>query len=741
MNNTLTKQDTPLPKEDEIDLLALWQSIWRRKWSIITLTVIVMMLATLVVYSMTPIYRASVTLLIEKKSAQVVSIEEVYGLDGAGNEYLQTQFELLKSRALAERTVRTLDLINHPEFDVRQQPEPLFDVRAMFNDFDINRFVPATLPIDLTSNELPLTETTIFEFAVAKLMGRISVNPVRNTQLVEVAVEAADKLIATDIANTLASGYIESQLEARLSMTQTATSWMNERITSLKDKLQESERRLQEFRERENLIDLQGVTTVTAGELSETGTRLIDARRNRAEAESQYRQIESLKSSSWRRLATAPAILSDPLVQQFKADEARARGRLEELQRRYGPKHPKMQRAQTELNAAEVTLRSQVEQVTAAIEREYQLARANENSLQSSFEDNKTEIQNITRKEFKLRELQREVDTNRQLYDTFFTRLTETSATSDLDSANARVVDRAVVPTAPVKPKKSQVIALAGLLAGMVGVGLVLLLNTLNNTFKGTEEVEHKLNLPVLGILPLLKGIKREQIFQLFGNNKNKAFAESIRTIRTSVVLSGLDNPHKVLVVTSSVPGEGKSTVSVNMAYALGQMERVLLIDADMRRPTIAKSFGYPVGSPGLANLVAGTAQLDDCIHSEGDIDVLSAGVVPPNPLELLSSNRFAEVISELESRYDRIVIDCAPTQAVSDSLVLSQHANAVIYVIKSDATAVPLAQKGVGQLLQNNAPVTGVVLNQVDIKKAQKYGYSYGGYYDYYGYSSGKQS
>ena len=741
MENTLTQERRTISERlagDEIDLLQLANTVWRRKWSIITLTLVVMMLTALVVYSMTPIYRSSVTILIEKKAAQVVSIEEVYGLD-AGNEYLQTQFELLKSRALAERVIRELGLVQHPEFDLRQQPEPLLDIRGMINDFDIQRFVPVTLPVDLAGEEKALTQTDIFEFAVKALMDRITVSPVGKTQLVKIEVEAADKVIATDIANALAQGYIQSQLEARLDMTQTATNWMNDRISTLKDKLQESERRLQDFRDQENLIDVEGVTTVSANELSQTGSRLIDARRARAEAESQYQQIESLKSSGWRRLATAPAIQSEPLVQQFKADEARARARVEELSRRYGPKHPKMQAAQSELNAAASTLRAQVEQVSAAIEREFQLARANEESLQGSFEENKVEIQDITRKEFKLRELQREVDTNRQLYDTFLTRLKETSATSDLESANARIVDRAVVPTQPVKPKKTLIVAIAGILSLMLGVGLTLLIDALNNTFKGTEEVENKLNLPVLGILPLLKGIKREQIFQLFGSDTNKAFSESIRTIRTGVVLSGLDNPHKILVVTSSIPGEGKSSVSVNMSYALGQMEKVLLIDADMRRPTIAKSFGYAPGTPGLANIVAGTAKLEDCIKSEGDIDVIPAGTVPPNPLELLSSHRFEKLLEVLESKYDRIVVDSAPTQAVSDALVLAQHANAVIYVIKSDSTSVTLVKKGVGQLLQNNAPVTGIVLNQVDIKKAQKYGYSYGGYYDYYGYSSGK--
>lgn len=727
--------------DDEIDLLQLWRVIWRRKWSIIGLTLVVMMLTALVVLTITPTYQGSATLLIEKESAKVVSIEDVYGLDSSASEYLQTQFELLKSRNLAERVVRDLNLTLHPEFDIRQQPEPLIDIGGLLSGFDVREYLPITMPEDVAAGDQPLTEADIFDWAVEKLMNSTSIVPVANTQLVKVQVQLSDARMAADAANALANAYIESQLEARLDMTQTATSWMNDRLAGLKEKLRASERQLQEFRERENLVDLEGVTTVTAGELSQTGDRLIDARRARAEAESQYRQVAAMKSAGWERLATVPAVLSNPLVQQFKAEEARARANVEELSRRYGPRHPKMLSARTELQAATASLRSQVEQVVASIEREYQLARANENSLQSSFERNKDQIQDITRKEFKLRELQREVDTNRALYDTFMKRLKETSATQDLEAANARIVDKAVVPDEPIKPKKKLIVLLAGVLAGMFGVGLTLLLEMLNNTFKSSDEIENRLNLPVLGVLPLRKGLERKEILRLFSKDEDKAFAESIRTIRTGVVLSGLDNPHKVLVVTSSVPGEGKSSMATNLAFALGQMEKVLLIDADMRRPQLGRSFDIPVGTPGLANLVAGTAKLDECIQNNEGIDMITAGTVPPNPLELLSSQRFAKAIEYLESKYDRIVIDSPPVQAVSDALVLSTFANAVLYVVKAESTAIPVVEKGVGQLLQNKAPVTGVVMNQVNIRKAQKYGYSYGGYYDYYGYSDGQKA
>ena len=731
-NPPVLRQDD---SDDEIDLLKLWNSLWRRKWSILSLVLAVMMVAALAVLVVTPIYRAAATLLIEQKAAKVVSIEQVYGLDGMGNEYLQTQFELLKSRALAERVVRQLNLTTHPEFDPRQQPEPLIDLSWLRSALNFHKVVPVTLPGDLEDEEA-LSEAEIFDAVVKRFMAVTSVSQQGKSQLVTISVEMADPRTAALAANALANGFIESQLEATMEMSATATNWMNSRLGELRARLKEAEDRLQSFREAENLVDIDGVSTIVAGELSLTADRMIDARRQRAEAESQYRQVQAMRSGGWERLATIPAVLGHPLIQQFKADEAKAKAKVEELSRRYGARHPAMEGARSELNAASASLRGQVEQIVAGIERNYQLAVANENSLRSSFNANKAQIQQISAKEFRLRELQREVEANRALYDTFMTRLKETSATADLDTANARIVDPAVVPSEPVKQKKTLIVLIAGLLALFAGVGLTLLLDALNNTFKSTEEIEGKLNIPVLGILPLLKKKERSEIAHMFQEGQNKPFCEAIRTIRTGVVLSAMDNAHKVIVITSSIPSEGKSTVSANLAFALGQVEKVLLIDANLRRPTLAKNFDFPVGTPGLANLIANTAKLEDCLREVNGISMLCAGTVPPNPLELLSSQRFAKAMEYLKSKYDRIIIYSPPTQAVSDAMVLSTFADALIYVIKSDSTAIPLVEKGVGQLLQNNAPVTGIVLNQVDVKKAQKYGYSYGGYYDYYGYS-----
>lgn len=725
--------------EQELDLLKLWRTVWRRKWLLFGVALCAAIAAAAVALSLTPVYRAGATLLIEDEPAKVLSIEQVYGLEGSGIDYLQTQIELLKSRALAERVVRQLDLVHHPEFDPAQQPEPLFSVSGLVKQYDLARYLPF-LPQGETAADEDLTPEKIVDLATRNLMARTIVSPQGKSQLVKVEVDMADAEMATRVANALVDGHIAIAQEASMGMATSATSWMNTRLIELRDKLLESENRLQAYRESENLVDVKGVATISAGELSATSDRMINARRERAEAESQYRQVETMKKGGLERMASIPAVLGHPLSQQFRAAQAQAQARVEEVSKRYGPRHPSMIAAQTELAAATASLKAQVEQIIAGIERNYQLALANERSLQSSFDVNKSEIQDISRKEFKVRELEREVESNRTLYETFMNRLKETSATSDLQTSNARVVDHAVLPTEPVRPKKALIVLVAAMLALCATAGVILLLDVLNDTFVTVEQVERKLNLPVLGILPIMPRLKRGELARLFGSNWSTAFSESIRTIRTRLIIGRADQPKQVVVVVSSLPGEGKSVVSANIANSLGQLERVLLIEADLRRPTLAKSFRFPLGAPGLADIVAGKATLEQCIHTVEGVDMISAGSVPNNPLELLSSTAFSALIEQLRVRYARVIVDSPPIQSVSDAVVIAALADSVIYVVKSAATPIAQIELGLAQLRQNKVQVSGVVLNQVDIDKARRYGYRYSGYYDYDGYSAGPQ-
>ncbi len=309
-----------------------------------------------------------------------------------------------------------------------------------------------------------------------------------------------------------------------------------------------------------------------------------------------------------------------------------------------------------------------------------------------------------------------------------------------MKSANSRIIDHAIIPKKPVKPKKKLIIIIVFILSLGLGIVLSFVNEALNTTIKTPEDVLLKLDTPLLGALPLLKLSKRNIDNPLleFINDNRSTFSEAIRTIRTGVVLSGLDCKLKIALVTSSIPNEGKTTVSLNLAMSLGAMEKVLLIDADLRRPSIAKAC-HIESEDGLSSLVAGTAEFKDCVTSfpEWGIDVLPAGFIPPNPQELLGSKRLSAILQSLGKHYDRIIIDTAPTQAVSDALLLSKHANEVIYVVKAGETSYALAKAGIDKFKEINANVSGVILNHLDFNKAKKYSDDYyNGYYSNYGYS-----
>jgi polysaccharide biosynthesis transport protein len=723
--------------DDTFQLMKLWYAIWHRKWKILLFVLAMTLLAGIAASFLKPVYRASATVMVDEKKSKAVSFDPKTSSDNSnGNsQYLDTQVELLKSRSLAVQVVQSLDLTHDPEFAPHQPSAVVVSVKTFLANLGVGKFLPS-----LTRLAPPLTAPQLLDSVTQRFMELITIEPQGKSSLVKVQVDLTDPEKAAKAANGLVEGYIEDQMKASTGTSKSATDWMNGRVGELGQQLKDSEARLQAYREAENLVDVKGVGTISAAELSLTSERMIDARRNRAEAESQYRQVQAMRQGGWERLVSVPAVLADPVVQQFKANQAKARAKVDELSSRYGPKHPAMDSARSELNAATASLQGQVEQVVAGIERNYQLAAANEGSLQTSVNTNKTQIQNITRKEFKLQELQREVDGNRQLYDTFMTRLKETAATSDLGSADTRIVDEATTPSTPIKPKKSLIVALAAILALFIACALALLRDGLNRTFRSTEQVEGRLNFPVLGIVPLLKNRERKDMARLFSDEKHPRFSESIRTIRTGVVLSSsIDHQDQIIVVTSSVPGEGKTTVSVNLAHALGQMERVLLIDGDLRRSSFTKIFGFPQDAPGLTNLISGSDGVVACIRHVDGIDVLCAGSETSNPMEMLSSPRFAKALELLKAKYKRIVIDSPPTQAVSDALILSRYADSMIYVVKSTTTTVDLAEKGIGQLLAINAPVKGIVINQVDIQKSSRLGYRYDGFYDYYGYSKGQ--
>jgi len=706
----VSQQKSSSGSNDMIDLNRYWLSLLRSKWVIVAFAFALACLAYFVATKLDNVYRATATIMIEGEQSRVSSIDDVYGPVSGGREYLETQYQIMQSRPLLERVTERLELHNHPALDPREQGEDA-----------------STMP-----------RSDAVRLVARNLGSNISVSAVRNTYLVKLSMNANDPELAATIANTIAAEYINSKTEASLQATGQVAELLTGRLEGLRENLRKSEERLQEYRES---ADLLGAGDIVGKEkLEELNLRHLEAGKSRSVAEAMYAQVKRLgENPSLSQLLNIPAILAHPSVRGPQVEQNTANRRVAELGKRYGPKHPKMIAAQSALLQASNDLKVQAVSVARGFASAYESALQTERDLGARVADARKRFQGISRKEFQLVELERDVAANRQLYDVFLNKAKETEEAGGLQSAHAKIIEPALPPIYPIKPKKKLLAIIAGVVGVMIGAFIAILLEALNRSLRSPEDVEDKLGAPLLGYLPLERKNKSKLPFEGFRLEEIGGFSEAIRTVRTSLMLHNIEKQSRIVVVTSTVPGEGKSTVSLNLARVLGQVERVLLIDADMRRPTMSRVIDLPRGSAGLAELASGEAELADVVYRmDGhEVDVISSGVIPSNPLELLESSRLEEVLAQVRGLYDRVIIDCAPILAVSDALVLSTKADELVYVVKASATDSNLVEKGLRRLKEINAPLVGVILNQVNVAKASREGGYYTAYYENYGYSS----
>jgi capsular exopolysaccharide synthesis family protein len=717
-------------EDDSVDLREYLYVFDKYKWFIAGVTVTLGLVAAIIALLMDPVYRSTATVLIEQKTPNIVSVEDIYKQPDAVAEYFETQAQILRSRELAGQVIRRLGIDKHPEFDPTIEQaginlNPMKWIRALVASEDEQR-----------------GENWIRNQLYERFLSRLRVTPLPNSQLLSISFEAEDPELTAKVPNTLAEVYVENVKAGRLEVTRQATDWMTERLEELREAVRESEQKLQAYREEENLVDVEGVYSVAAQQLDQLTAELVDARRQLSDAEALYSQVSALKGRPPEDYASIPAVLEDPSVQRAREVFNEAERTRSELADRYGPKHPRMVAANAKYEAARRSLQNQVQSVVDSVARKYQVARSRERELSQAMLEARSDAKGINRKQERLRTLQSEVDSNRHLYETFLNRIKETTATSDLQPANARVVDPAITPTEPVKPQRKLIVLIAMFLGGSGSLVLSFLIEGLDNTLKDSLDAEAKLHLPVLGILPRLDIWinKDRRALRYYTDHQQTGFSENIRSIRTALLMTRVDEKKKVVLITSGGPGEGKSAVSINLALALGQVGKTLLVDADMRRPSVAKVFGLGRKRPGLSELIAGTVRPEECLCHMKDwhLYILPAGGLPPDPLELLSSQRFAQLVRQLKSQFDYVVIDSAPVIAVSDPLIISKHVDAAIYVIKADDSPYQMALDGTRRLRRVEAPLIGVVMNQVvePARKPGRYGYYQPDYFTYYGYN-----
>ncbi|WP_423186155.1 GumC family protein [Alishewanella sp. d11] len=719
----LERRSGTAPAEQIIDLRQLFAVVWRAKWRILTFTFLCGVLAVFVLLNMSPLYRSTATLLIEAQQARAIKIDEVYGFNSAQQEFYLTQFEVLKSRTIAEEVFDILQVAQHPEY--QPKPSKLAEFKQLLP------FLPAEEAPDPELAAIGLRRGQLNKF-----VSNISINPIRRTQLVQISFTAEDPRLAQAVANAIGEAYMNSQLNARFGITQKANTWLGGRVAELRERLDESERRLEEFKADNGLVDVEGVTALDQRELENLNEQLTEARARKAETEGFLALVRRSGRNDISRLESLPEITSHISIQNVKREVLLAERKVAETSKVFGPKHPRMISAQAELAAVQQSLQQQILRLIDGVEKEAEAAAERLAGLEQRFAQVRSRFSGLGSLESDYRRLEREVETNRLLYDNFMARQKETEVTGDFDAPLARFTDLAILPTQPFKPNKKLLLLLV--LVGSFGLGVVvtLIFDALNDTIKTPDDAEKLLKRRSLGFIPRVKQkLTKQQIARMFFNKEQRYFREAVSNIRTSVSLLSLEHETKVILVTSSVAGEGKTTVAINTGFAFSALERVLIIDADMRKPTLGEKLDIPAYQPGLANILAGINNLAECVvrDEESGIDILAAGAVPLNPLELLASEKMAELLTGLKEQYDRIIIDSPPVQAVSDALQLAPLTDAVIVVVKADHTRTPAIANTLARIIQAHGNVFGVVLNQMDVNKAAAHYGNYG-YYGVYG-------
>ncbi len=708
-------------------MVVLWRHVLRGKWVILLCMLLAAGVGWFAVRAMTPIYQSTATLLVESGRSKVVSIEAVYSGLVSDREHLQTQSQFLRSREVGLRVVRSLGLVDHPVFRevvAKAREVPLMTVGLSTDKEE------AGLPNIGASVITDPEEEAVFQAYLKSL----DIEPIRQSQLLLVKFASPDPVLAALVANRVADAYIQAEMDMRLQMTLNANDWLSARVSELRIKLQDSERRLASQREAGNLVERGGVSQGSAGQQAdELSQRIVQARVSRAQAEQLYNQV--------RRAALrgdVSALASAPGVARAREQLGAARQRFAAASERYGPSHPAYQEAKTDVDSAQATLDAEVQAGLATLRKEYQVAVATENSLQEALEQATRRTQADNRLESQVAALEQEVAANRQIYQTFLVRMTETTAAGDLDTPAARLVDRAVATTRPIKPRKILLLSAALLLGAGIGVLVALNLGRLDGALRSIEETESLLGHPVIAALPRLSRKERRNRGRLAVDDPGSAFSEMIRMAAASVHFAVLDRGIRSIVITSATAAEGKSTTAVNLALALAKNSRVVLIDADLHRPNAGKLLGIEGEGPSLIQVLRNEIDVTEAILSVpgSTLSLLRADMGDVESFRHVHPKALGRLVSSLQEEYDLVIVDAPPLEVVSDAMTVSRACTCSILVARAGATHVTLVRKAIKRLHRIHSDVLGVILCGHDFEAASRYHGETSGYAGYESYA-----
>lgn len=684
--------------------------LFRHKWLILGLVVAMCLLGLAYYWLKTPVYEAQSSLQIQPASPQVVPNQ--MGSDAAAEKdtFYETQYNIIRSRSVASAVVANLS--PHEKDVLLDQPSLL------------DNLIPGG-----DQKTPPSSPERRHEALIRAIENGLIVTGVRDSAIVLLTFHAVDPEVAAHVTNLVAQSYIGLQEQAHAQQARQANQWLNGQLHKLRADLTKSQEGLEQFKQQHGLLSTQDLTQLKSERLSTVTQQLLQAQADLQKAEVQYKQTqEALQHGGATSMAP---VLNDPVVQQLKLRQAQQRSEVRNLGATYGARAPEMQAAQARLQQITSQLHAEVSKAVDSIDQQYQSAKARLGKLKEMSQNISSNVREQSSVEFQLAKLEREVQTNRELYQTFLSRVKETGLASQMTLTNIQIVDRAVAPHSPFAPSLKRVLGLALLVSLFLGVVLSFLRENMQRTVRSPMELENRLQRPSLGVLPqVAKGRKGPALLREVALEPLSPYTEAMGEIRSRLIASGHADRPQVIMVTSALSGEGKSTLSSNLAYAYSQLGRTLLLDADLRKSSL-ESLGNELG---FTDYVSAGADSRLCIAQDMTSDnlfIMGRGRVRVNPMAFLSSERVKKTLERLRQQFDTIIIDTAPVLAVSDAVIIGRHADGAVVSVKANDTPFDVVREAVRRLESSRVEVLGVTLSQANPKDMARYG-------SYYGYGYG---
>ncbi|HVB34263.1 MAG TPA: polysaccharide biosynthesis tyrosine autokinase [Patescibacteria group bacterium] len=712
-----------------------------RKHMVLALTFLLTLVSVVAVatFKMKPVYVATAQVEIDRASSNLLPFQN--GQDQSDwydpQNYIETQAKVLESDTLALETIKSLKLWTYPEF--RSSPK---EIAALDSLADLD--------------QQPLERPPI----LSEFLGRLSVAPIPNSNLLQVSFTSEDPRLAAVVVNKHLQNFIDLNYQTRYESAMRASDWLEQQLADFKSRVEKSEDARLAYERQNQIWTVSEGQNLATQKLSDLSKQLTEAQTERMKDEASYLMVRA------GQIGSLPQVQSNTVIQDLTHQQDQLRQAYADAVNKYGPNFPKVKRLRAQLESTAKSVTQEKRAVAQEIVTQYDTAMRREQLIKQALDQQEGSASQQAQKMVQYDILKREADTNQQLYNSLLEKLKEAGLSAGLRSNNVRVVDAAMIPPGPARPQKARDISLAFIVGLVGGVGLAFLREYLDNTVKTPDDVENLTHLPSLAIVPALSGGNAHLASVRMLNNgeansgresphpvalisheqPQSQIAEAFRALRTSLLLSRADQPPQVILVTSALPKEGKTTAAVNLAITLAQLgDRTLLIDSDLRRPGIGKLLGMNgTFRNGLSSYLAGVSDIEGCTYpypGVPELSVIPAGPTPPNPADLLSSQRLVDVIEELRHSYKFVVIDSPPIMLATDAVILSTWADGVLLVARSGQTPKGAFSRAQELLASVKCRILGVILNAVNTSGPDYY-YRYYPYYgEYYGPDRGKDA